>query len=84
MSEHIKPCPFCGSDEVNVNRTNDDACWIGCANEACGAETGCEAKRADAIEIWNTRTSVFEGAEARIAWDMDREHAERKNGAKPR
>jgi len=28
MSETIKCCPFCGSHEVQVCRTNPDACWI--------------------------------------------------------
>jgi len=54
--EKIKPCPFCGSKEVDICRTNKQACWIRC--HKCEAEGNCAEKREDAITEWNKRVDV--------------------------
>jgi Lar family restriction alleviation protein len=58
MSEEIKPCPFCGSNEVEqfkkVNQIHDVklfgyCCWN------CGAESGISGIEEEAIQKWNKR-----------------------------
>ena len=48
-----KDCPFCGSDTVEVCRTNPNACWISCAE--CGADAPSHRTREGAFERWNRR-----------------------------
>ena len=67
MSEFIKCCPFCGSCEVEVARTNKDACWIECST--CGANVKSCKTRRNAIIRWNERTTC----PAKIVDDMDNE-----------
>lgn len=68
----IKPCPFCGSKRVNITRTNENACWIECARNSCGAESEHDASRAGAIRNWNRRKHVK--GSAAVVWDMDKEY----------
>ena len=70
MSEHIKPCPFWGEHDVDVARTNPNACWVVC-NE-CDARTTSAPTREEAIEMWNCRTED-DGQPAAITNDQDRE-----------
>jgi len=65
----IRCCPFCGSHEVEIARTNKHACWIECAE--CGAQTACHRTRKGAIERWNRRH--FDEIPATIVHDMDKE-----------
>ena len=65
-NEIIMSCPFCGSTDVSVCRTNVNACWIEC--EACGAGSESHKTRKVAIENWNRR---FEACEATIVEDGD-------------
>lgn len=60
-------CPFCGSAEVEIARTNPASIWVQCA--LCGARTESAAVRREAIEKWNDRES--EGVSAVIVDDMD-------------
>lgn len=53
MTKIIKCCPFCGSHEVQVCRTNDYACWIRCSGCGCDAES--DPTRKGAIANWNRR-----------------------------
>jgi len=55
-AEGIKPCPFCGSTEVMVCRTNPHACWVQCAECLGRADSKC--RREDAIAAWNGRPDV--------------------------
>jgi Lar family restriction alleviation protein len=71
MNERIKSCPFCGSGEVEVSRTNRDACWIRCAG--CGADAESDPSRAGAIANWNRRA---EETDAVIVEDDDAEMME--------
>lgn len=48
----IKPCPFCGSDNIMYSYCNDMLfCHIQCKN--CGAEMSRDSKCA--LEKWNLR-----------------------------
>lgn len=63
MSEHLLPCPFCGTRDVEVRESITDA-LIACKN--CGCRTGFvylgasdasnAAKMRELVEVWNTRT----------------------------
>lgn len=56
----MKSCPFCGSKELELCRTNENACWVRCAK--CGAESPSAKKRDDAIAVWNTRVESNDNA----------------------
>jgi Lar family restriction alleviation protein len=49
--ETIKPCPFCGSIIVSVNRSK--LFWVFCRN--CNADGLSVVTEAEAIESWNNR-----------------------------
>ena len=49
----LKPCPFCGSKELNVKYLYGKA-YIQC--EKCLAETACKDNLNSAFEAWNRRT----------------------------
>ena len=54
----LKPCPFCGSENVMVDHAGSKTpyCWAYCADcGACG-ETMMDAE--DAAAKWNTRAEV--------------------------
>lgn len=34
-SDKLRPCPFCGSNDLELNNTHSASYWISCA---CGAE----------------------------------------------
>ena len=68
MDVRIKPCPFCGSHEITICRTNDQACWIRC--EECGADAESSPAREEAIEIWNCRVED-DGEETVVTFDQD-------------
>ena len=70
MNEKIIPCPYCGGKTVQVCRTNENACWIQCAE--CGAESPSAKTRAGAISNWNQRRKVKGYAE--IVDDGDAEY----------
>lgn len=76
MNERIKSCPFCGSRNVEVARTNRNACWIACGNYRCGAEAKSHPTRNGAIRNWNRRAKITT-TETKIVEDMDREQQER-------
>lgn len=69
MAELIKCCPFCGSHEVEVARTNPNACWINCA--ICGTEAESDKTRKGAIANWNRR--YYDDKPSIITDDMDKE-----------
>ena len=52
MSQTLKPCPFCGNEDV-LEHGDSDFWWIGCGQ--CHAE-GPTGKLDDAIAAWNHRT----------------------------
>ena len=54
----LRPCPFCGSDEVFVSQTVQGSSWVVCENMHCGANGPMLSSAAEAIIAWNTRTTV--------------------------
>lgn len=56
MANELKPCPFCNSTDVSVNRM-EKACmsWVSC--KSCGLDTPSETGTTDdqAVSYWNTR-----------------------------
>jgi hypothetical protein len=81
MAEVIYNCPFCGSVEVEIARTNPGACWVSCANYKCDAETSSRKTRRGAIAVWNKRVSTIDVREATVVYDMDKESEERRANA---
>lgn len=74
----LKDCPFCGSDRVDVARTNPNACWIRCANDECGADAKSHRTRAGAFRNWNRRDGMGLTASIRDDDDKDRWTAAQK------
>lgn len=62
MEEELRPCPFCGSDDIDAKgwKGNDGSVGPCCNN--CNAT-------ADSIEIWNTRATdpIIEEVAEKIA-----------------
>lgn len=57
MENELLPCPFCGSDEVNIARVSDG--FVGFCEE-CLCEHGPHGSIITAIEAWNTRVEEEE------------------------
>lgn len=54
MSEiELKPCPFCGSDDVVFGAGLDDEYYVECWD--CGAKIETYNGIEDAVKTWNTR-----------------------------
>lgn len=47
----IKPCPFCGSTEIEI----EDNAYMRCTS--CGASSGWKDSPVEAIEAWNSRST---------------------------
>lgn len=62
MSEELKPCPFCGSTDIDIVRCDDGCCgalirWFECCS--CGCEKPPDKSHPtdnEAIESWNRRS----------------------------
>ena len=67
-TEFLRLCPFCGAHEVEICRTNENACWVRCAE--CGGESTSHPSRGGAIKNWNSR--FFDDEPAEIVDDMDK------------
>ena len=55
MNEKLKPCPFCGSIDVEEKQYGDNEFWVSCAD--CGARIPEYEDYDEAIEAWNRRTN---------------------------
>jgi len=54
--EKLKPCPFCGSNNIQANETDDLFDWvISCEN--CGSGFIYIKTKEEAIKAWNTRSA---------------------------
>ncbi len=51
----LKPCPFCGQEDLTVEVTKNNECWIECPN--CGVETPLYESTKQAVAAWNRRVS---------------------------
>lgn len=51
----LKPCPFCGNDEISVdsNAMDDSWFWIQCLE--CKASIGHKRTERGAVKAWNRR-----------------------------
>lgn len=58
MGDLLKPCPFCGSEEIFVylKSTNYDKWCAVC--EICRARGGIGETKEEAATLWNTRMKV--------------------------
>ncbi len=55
---NLKPCPFCGSDDITLWR-NIPLQIVGGRCNNCGADSGgksCGQTKQEAADAWNTRT----------------------------
>ena len=50
----LKPCPFCGSKQVDV-RKGKYLWWVECGNADCCGNGGGSKYKKEAIERWNRR-----------------------------
>lgn len=85
MSDELKPCPFCGSDNAphvtdcietmvchNIAECEDETLfWVTCSvlRGGCGAEAGYVRDKDDAISAWNARAAVTDEQFARAVHD---------------
>ena len=53
MTEKLKPCPFCGENEQEVDMNIDYDWYVRC--QYCGACAGFSGKKDYAIADWNRR-----------------------------
>lgn len=53
MTEKLKPCPFCGSNDVTLEETYESG-YVRC--RSCGAESGFRYSHDEAAAAWNRRT----------------------------
>ena len=56
--ENLKPCPFCGNTDIDLEVTDllgkDKICWsVGC--KQCGAYNELNYTKQQAIDCWNMR-----------------------------
>ena len=55
--EKLKPCPFCGGEEISLLYRKWWAGWfVGCESEGCSFSPAAIAEsKKDAVRIWNIR-----------------------------
>jgi len=56
MSDKLKPCPFCGSNDVTIYTDKEKSFWSEC--DECGMGLvghTCDTQK-DAVKSWNERT----------------------------
>ena len=49
----LRPCPFCGSEVLFIQRTETGRVYIACVE--CGSRSGNYGKKQDAVRAWNRR-----------------------------
>ncbi len=59
MSESLKNCPFCGSNDIRVSNFQDKTLfYAGCMKTGCKSCTGLKVSYDEAVNSWNTRVEV--------------------------
>lgn len=53
--EGLKPCPFCGSDDIDESFSLQNNGYMGTGCMTCGASTECKEDKQEAAKTWNTR-----------------------------
>lgn len=70
MTDQLKPCPFCGSEKVELESEGDGNNWVEC--QFCATCGPMQETEADAIAAWNAaaRLTPVERAvlDAAVAW----------------
>lgn len=66
----LKPCPFCGTQKVNIRRINTGGYICYCTS--CESEGGFKLDQNAAVEHWNTRAVLDETS--RLCWRSASEH----------
>lgn len=64
MTNNLKPCPFCGSEDVlysGVEGLTRDICSVFCNH--CGVTTDFFETKSEAETAWNKRANSKKGAE---------------------
>ena len=59
MSEALKPCPYCGDDDVgHYEKFNEwEVCMVFCVCcTKCDAQSGFKTSKEKALDAWNKRT----------------------------
>ena len=51
----LKPCPFCGNENVVITEDLHFGCSINCWNNQCDSSGPCRETLQEAIEKWNIR-----------------------------
>jgi Lar family restriction alleviation protein len=78
MSDKLKPCPFCGSADIDGPHLASigDRClpywWIDCKACQVGMESSTGTDLADAIAAWNRREEIKELVQERDSLKQDR------------
>ena len=70
MSEQLLPCPFCGSDQVEMKGENAPEWWVRC--KECNAASATRPMRKQAAHDWNRREPPRHTP--RITWEEIRAH----------
>ncbi len=52
MPEKLKPCPFCGSENINLRAAMGET-WVFC--HGCAASTNMKSSEESAVTAWNQR-----------------------------
>lgn len=56
--EKLEPCPFCGTEDIELDKTDGGYFWVKC-NE-CGCQLWGENTSKLAIGIWNKRANSIQ------------------------
>ena len=67
----LKPCPFCGSDELDIWQNDAGNYFVVCIG--CGANGRDERKEEKAVEVWNRRTFTCPVCGVRVSDEPSRE-----------
>lgn len=54
----LKPCPFCGSTDLDFDDNGENNLWVYCNN--CQEEGGIGVGKEEAIKVWNRRNDFKE------------------------
>ena len=64
MSDDLKPCPFCGSDDIQLSTNDDgDPLWVSCEMCECQGpwrnpdNSAYPQTEANYVEAWNRRAT---------------------------
>lgn len=57
MNKKLKPCPFCGSNKVEVRTDDEEISWYIFCN-GCGAMDGYAISEDEMVKAWNWRTEL--------------------------